>query len=223
MAHHVQHGISPASGKASSSFISGQKATVRTGYGLTDWFRIEQGVRQGCILSPFLFNIYSESIIRASLDGFEGSVKVGGRTVTNLRYADDVALLAGCAEELQELLNRIREASGERGLKLNVDKTKVMLLDKNNNEEDFEITLEEETVEVVKEFKYSGALITNNYDDTKEIRRRIAISKNATISLNKIWKDKSVSKNTKIRMLRSIVFAIATYGSECWAMKKGDS
>ena len=117
------------------------------------------------------------------------------------------------AGELQELLNRIREASRERGLKLNVDKPKVMLLDKNNNEEDFEITLEEETVEVVKEFKYLGALITNNYDDTKEIR--IAIAKNATISLNKIWTDKSISTNTKVRLLGSIVFPIATYGSEC--------
>ena len=124
--------------------------------------------------------------MREALDGFEGSVKVGSRTVTNSRYADDVASLARCAEELQELLNRIREASGERGLKLNLDKTKVMLMDKNNNEEDFEITLEEETVEVLKEFKYLGALITNNYDDTKEIRRRIAIAQNATISLNKI-------------------------------------
>ena len=106
-------------------------------------------------------------------------------------------------------------------MKLNVDKTKVMLIDKNNNEEDFEITLEEETVEVVKEFKYLGALITNNYDDTKEIRRRIAISNNATISLNKIWKDKSISKIIKIRLLRSIVFPIATYDSEYWAMTKG--
>ena len=67
-----------------------------------------------------------------------------------------------------------------------------------------------------------GALITNNYDDTKEIRRRIAIAKNATISLNMIRKDKSISKNTKIRQLRSIVFPMATYRSECWAMKKGD-
>ena len=98
---------------------------------------------------------------------------------------------------------------------MNVDKTKIMLIDKNNNEEVFEITLEEETVEVVKEFKYLGALITNNYDDTKEIRRRIAIAKNATISLSKVWKDKSISKKTKIRLLRSIVFPIATYRSEC--------
>ena len=97
----------------------------------------------------------------------------------------------------------------------------LMIIDKNDNEEDFEITLEEETVEVVKEFKYLGALITNNYDDTKAIRR-IAMAKNATISLNKIWKDKCISKNTKIRLVRSIVFPIATCGSECWAMKKGD-
>ena len=126
-----------------------------------------------------------------------------------------MALQAGCAEALQELLNRIREVSRERGLKLSVDKTKVMLIDKNENYEDFEITLEEETVEVVKEFKYLGALITNNYDDTKEVRRRIAIEQNPTISLNKIWKDKSISKDTKIRLIRSILFPIATYGSKC--------
>ena len=200
----------------------GQRAAVRTGYGLKEWFSIEQGVRQGCILSPFLFNIYSESIMREALKGFEGSIKLRGRTVTTLRYADDVALLAGSANELQELLNRTQVASRERGLKLNVEKTKVMLISKNSNQEDFKITLEGETIEIVKEFKYLGTLITDNYDDTKEIRRRIAIAKYATVSLNKIWKDKSISKRTKIRLPRSLVFAIATYASECWAMKKND-
>ena len=160
--------------------------------------------------------------MREALEGFEGSIKVGGRTVTNLRYADDVALLAGSANELQEILNRTQVASRERGLKLNVEKTKVMLISKNSNQEDFEITLEGETIEIVKEFKYLGTLINDNYDDTKEIRRRIAIAKHATVSLNKIWKDKSISKRTKIRLLRSLVFPIATYASECWAMKKND-
>ena len=96
----------------------------------------------------------------------------------------------------------------------------VMLINKKNNEEDFEITLEEETVEILKEFKYLDTLITNNYDDTKEIRRIIAIVKNSTVSLTKTWKDRSISKKTKIRLLRSIVFPIAKYGSECWAMKR---
>ena len=74
----------------------GQRATVRTGYGITKWFSIEQGVRQGRILSPFLFNIYPESIMGEELEGFEGYIKVGCRTITNLRYADDVLLAGRC-------------------------------------------------------------------------------------------------------------------------------
>ena len=125
--------------------------------------------------------------------------------------------------QLQELLNRTQVASRERGLKLTVKKTKVMLTSKNSNREDFEITLEGETVEIVKEIKYLGVLITDNYDDTKEIRRGIAIANHATFSLNKIRKDKSTSKWAKMRLLRPLVFPIATYASECLAMKKNDS
>ena len=135
--------------------------------------------------------------MREALDGLEGSIKIGGRTVSNLRYADDAA---GSADELQELLNRARVASRERRLKLNVENAKVMLINK-NNEEDFEFTLEGEAVQIVKEVRYLGALTTNNYDGTKEIRR-IAIAKNVTVSLSKIWKDKSISKKTNIRLLR---------------------
>ena len=113
-------------------------------------------------------------------------------------------------------------ASIERGLKLNVEKTKAMLISKNSNQEYFEITLEGETIKIVKEFKYLGTLITDNHDDTKEIRRRIAIAKHAVVSLNKIWKDKSIGKRTKTRLLRSLVFPIATEASECWAMKEND-
>ena len=94
--------------------------------------------------------MYSESIMREALEGLEGSIKVGGRTVTNLRYTDDVALLAESADELQELLNRSQAASRERGLKLNVEKTKVMLISRNSNREDFEKALEGETIEIVK-------------------------------------------------------------------------
>ena len=83
------------------------------------WFTVEQGVRQGCILSPHLFNIYSEQIMRNALDGFVGSVKVGGRTISNLRYADDVVLIANSMDELQDLVNRVKESSLQFGLALN--------------------------------------------------------------------------------------------------------
>ena len=96
-----------------------------------------------------------------------------------------------------------------------------MLISKNSNQEDFEITLEGETVEIVKEFKYLGALIIDNYNDTKEMRR-IATTEHTTVIFNKIWKGKSISKKTKIRLLRSLVFPIATSASECGAMKKSD-
>ena len=82
------------------SLHSKQKATVRTAHGLTDWFDIEQGVRQGCILSPHIFNTYSEQIMRNALEDLTGGVRIGGRVITNLRYADDVVLIAGGMEEL---------------------------------------------------------------------------------------------------------------------------
>ena len=199
-----------------------QRAAVRTTYGLTDWFDIEQGVRQGCILSPHLSNIYSEQIMRNALEDFTGGVRIGGRVITNLRYADDVVLIAGGMEELQELVNRVNKASFQFGLSLNASKTQVMkICRKPNYEEELNfITENNKRIENVKESIYLGTLITNNCDDTKEIRRRLCIAKNAVISLTQIWKDKGILIGTKKRLLKSFVFSIASYGSECWVLKK---
>ena len=111
---------------------SQQKAAVRASHSLTDWITVEQGVHKGCILSPHLFNIYSEQIMRNALDDFVGSVKVGGRTISNLRYADDIVLIAGSMEELQDLVNRVKVSSLLFGLKLNASKTKEVKICKNN-------------------------------------------------------------------------------------------
>ena len=206
------------------SLYSKQKAAVRTTHGLTDWFDIEQGVRQGCILSPHLFNIYSEQIMRNALEDFTGGVRIGGRVITNLRYANDVVLIAGGMEELQELVDRVSKASSQFGLSLNPSKTKVMKICRkpSNDEELHFITVNNKRLENVKEFIYLGSLITNNCDDTKEIRRRLCIAKTAMISLPQIWKDKGISTGTKKRLLWSLVFSIASYGSECWVLKKSD-
>ena len=103
----------------------GQEATVRTLFGTTDWFKIEKGVPQSCLLPPCLFNLYAEHIMRnAGLDELQAGIKKGGRNISNLRYADDTTLMAESEEELKSFL--VKEKSEKVGLKLNIQKTKIM-------------------------------------------------------------------------------------------------
>ena len=106
------------------NLYAGQEATVRTGHGTTDWFQIRKGVRQGCVLSPCLFNLYAEYIIRnAGLEETQAGIKIAGRNINNLRYADDTTLMA-VSEELKSLL--MKEESEKVGLKLKIQKSKIM-------------------------------------------------------------------------------------------------
>ena len=109
------------------NLYAGQEATVRTGHGTTDWFQIGKGVRQGCILSPCLFNFYAEYIMRnAGLEEAQAGIKIAGRNFNNLRYADDTTLMAESEEELKSLLMKVKEESEKVGLKLNIQKMKIM-------------------------------------------------------------------------------------------------
>ena len=109
------------------NLYAGQEATVRTGHGTTGWFQIRKGVCQGCILSPCLFNLYAEYIRRnARLDEAHAGIKIAGRNINNLRYADDTTLTAE-REELKSLLMKVKEDSEKFGLKLNIQKTKIMV------------------------------------------------------------------------------------------------
>ena len=105
----------------------GQEATVGTGHGTTGWFQIGKGVRQGCILSPCLFNLWAEYIMRnAGLDEAQAGIKIAGRKMNNLRYADDTTLMAKSEEEVKSLLMKMKEESEKAGLKLSIQKTKIM-------------------------------------------------------------------------------------------------
>ena len=112
------------------NLYAGQEATVRTGYGTTDWFQMGKGVRQGCILLPCLFNLYAEYIMRnAGLEEAQAGIKIAGRNTKNLRYADDTTLMAQSEQELKSLLMKVEEKSQKLGLKLNIQKTKIMASD----------------------------------------------------------------------------------------------
>ena len=109
------------------NLYAGQEATVRTGHGTTNWFQIGKRARQGCILSPCLFNLYAEYIMRnVGLEEAQAGIKIAGRNVSNLRYADDTTLMAESEEELKSLLMKVKEESEKVGLKLNMQKTKIM-------------------------------------------------------------------------------------------------
>ena len=139
----------------------------------------------------------------------------GGRMVTNLRYADDTTLLAGTKEDLVELVGRVRRASEKAGLYLNVGKTKVMTTGGIG-----EVTVDGKDIEVVTKFVFLGALITEDALCEKEVRRRIAMGKSAMGGLTSIWKDRGVTLETKVKLVKVLVFPIVLYGAETWTMRK---
>jgi hypothetical protein len=213
-------GVSAHLVKLIRSLYEDQEATIRTAHGDTDWFRIGKGVRQGCILSPFLFNLYAEKIMRkVELEETEIGVKIGGRNINNLRYADDTTLLSETEDGLKHLIARIKEESEEFGLFLNVKKTKIMTTAGNGK---IRITIDNEDIECVDEFIFLGCQINKSGENGLEIKRRIALGRSAMVSMSRIWKSKDVTMRTKCRLVCAIVFPIFMYGCESWTVKKAD-
>ena len=152
---------------------AGQEATVRTGHGTTDWFQIGKGDCQGCILSSCLFNFYAEYIMRnAGLKETQAGIKIACRNINNLRYADDTILMAESGEELKSLLKKVKEESKKVGLKLNIQKTKIMASGPITSWE-----IKWDTVKIVADFILGGSKITVDGDCSHEIRRRFLLGR----------------------------------------------
>ena len=155
-----------------------QEVTVRTGHGTTDWFQIGKGVRQGCILSPCLFNLYAEYIMRnAGLVEAQAGIKIAGRNINNLRYADDTTLMVE-SEELKSLLMKVKDESEKVGLKLNIQKTKIMASGPITSWE-----IDGETVETMTDFVFLGSKITADGDCSHEIKRLLLLGRKVITNL----------------------------------------
>ena len=142
------------------NLYAGQEATVRTGHGTTDWFQIGKGVLQGCILSPCLFNLYAECIMRkAGLEEAKAGIKIARRNINNLRYAEDTTLMAESEEELKSLLMNVKEESEKVGLELNIQETKIMASGPITSWQ-----IDGEIVETVADFIFLGSKITADGD-----------------------------------------------------------
>ena len=191
-----------------------QTAEVETAVGRTGPLSVQRGVRQGCPLSPMLFNLYSELIMRHALEKWEDGIEIGGKLYNNLRYADDVALLATTEGKLQELVNAVGKASERFGLSLNAKKTQVMVIGRHTST--INIMYNGAPLEQVKQIIYLGASFNEKGDTIKEVKRRVAIAKRASGVLHRIWRNRELPIPLKLKLVQLMIWPIMSYGSETW-------
>ena len=191
------------------NLYAGQEATIRTGHRTTDWFQIGKGVCQGCILSPCLFNLYAEDIMRnARLEEAQAGIKIAGRNINNLRHAEDTTLMAENEEELKSLLMKVKEESENVGLKLNIQKTKIMASGPITSRQ-----IDGETVETAAGFIFLDSKITADGDCSHEIKRCLFLGRKVMTNLDSILK-RDITLPTKVRLVKANVFPGVIYGCE---------
>ena len=189
------------------NLYTGHEATVRTGHGTTDWFQIGKGVRQGCILSPCLFNLYAEYIMRnTGLEKAQAGIKIAGRNINNLRYADDTTLMAESEEELKSLLMKVKEESEKVDLKLNIHKMKIMASGPITSWQ-----IDGKTVETVADLIFMDFKNTADGDRTHEIKKCLLLGRKAMINLNSILKCRDITLPTKVCLVKTMVFPVVMY------------
>ena len=196
----------------------GQEATVRTQHGTTDRFQIGKGVRQGCILSPSLFNLYAEYIMwNVRLDEAEAGIKIAKTNTNNLRYADDTTLMAESEEGQKSLLMKVKEESEKAGLKLNIQKTKIMASGPITSWK-----IDGETMETVTDLIFLDSKITADADCSHEIKRYLLLGRKAMTNLDNILKSRGITLPTKVYRVKAVVFPVVMSGCENWTIKKAE-
>ena len=197
------------------NLYEGQEATVRTGHGTADWFQIGKGVKQGCILSSCLFNLYAEYIMRnAGLDEAQAGIKIARRNINNLHHT---TLMAESEEELKSLLMKVKEESEKVVLKLNIQKTKIMTSGPISSWQ-----IDRKTVEAVADFIFLGSKIPADGNYRHEIKRHLFLGRKVMTYLDSILKIRDITLSTKVCLVKAMVFPVIMYGCESWTIKKAE-
>ena len=184
-----------------------QEAKARTGHETADWFQIGKGVHRGCVLSLCLFNLNAEYIMRNTrLDEAQADIKIAGRNINNLRYTDNTTLMAE-SEELKSLLMNMKEENEQVGLKLNIQKTKIMASGPIPSWQ-----IDGETVQTVTDFIFLGSKITADGDCTHEIKRCSLLGRKVMINLDSLLKSRDITLLTKDHLVKAMIFPVVMYG-----------
>ena len=199
-------------------FLKCLEEAHRNGHGNTDWFQIGKGLHQGCILSPCLFNLHEEYIMRnTGLDETQAGIKIPRRNISNFRYADAIILMTEIKEELKSLLMKGKEESEKVGLKLNIQKTKIMASDPINSRQ-----IDGETMETVTDFIFFGSKMTADGNCSHETKRCLLLGRKVTTNLESILKGRDITLPRKVCLVKVMVFQVVMYGCESWTIKKAE-
>ena len=200
------------------NLYAGQEATVRTGQGTTGWFQIGKRSMSRLYIVTLLINLYAEYIMsNAGLEEAQAGIKIVGRNINNLRYADDTTLMAESEEELKSLLMKVKMESEKAGLKLNIQKTKIMASGPITSWQ-----IDGETVETVTDFIFMGSKITADGDCSHEIKRCLLLGRKVMTNLDSILKSRGITLSTKVHLVKAMVFPVVMYACKSWTIKKAE-
>jgi exonuclease III len=235
-----EYGVSSKLCRLLRSLYAGTQSAVRVEGELTDWFEVKTGLRQGCLLSPILFNVFIDRVVKRALAGMGHGVRVeyrlpdgrvhlgdhvrGSFKVFDLLYADDLVLICESAEVMQEAVMRLEQATQDVGLTINVKKTKYLITKVDGRSEpDVDLQIRGDKVERVGEFVYLGSSINEDSACGGEVERRIALGTRRFCELKKpIWRQDCIGLRTKMQLYRSLVLTVVLYGSESLTCSERD-
>ena len=193
-----------------ADFYWGQRAMVNVGDDKSEWVKIERGVRQGCVLSPDLFSLYSQ-VVMDEMVNMEG-LNMGGLNINDLRYADDTVLIAETADKLQRLVDKLDVECNRVGLKINIDKTEMMGVAKRREPLKVKVVIGNQTIKQVRSFRYLGSLMGENGKSDAEIRSRIAMGKARFGQMRGILTNVNLSREIRLRVLKVYIWSGMIYG-----------